>query len=93
MRITGKELNLAEETFRLQQLLDAKLLPCAEEIEEICSAAIKEESIETKLAGIKTQWSSAMFTFTDYKTRGQVALQVGYRASFTKQGVAFCAYN
>lgn len=77
MRITGKELSLAEDTFRLQQLLDAKLLPFAEEIEEICSAAIKEESIEAKLAGIKTQWSSALFTFTDYKTRGPVVLQVG----------------
>jgi len=30
MNITGKELNLAPETFRLQHLLEANLLPKAE---------------------------------------------------------------
>ena len=76
MDITGKELNLAPEVFKLQHLLDANLLPKSEEIEEICNSAVKEEMIETKLNGITAKWSTAVFTFAEYKTRGPVVLQV-----------------
>lgn len=74
--MTGVELNLAPETFKLQHLLDANLLAKAEEIEEICSSAVKEEAVEKKLSAITARWSSAIFTFANYKTRGLVLLQV-----------------
>ncbi len=45
-------------------------------MEEICTAAVKEEMIENKLSAITARWSSAVFTFADYKTRGPVVLQV-----------------
>ena len=76
MRITGKEYNLAEDVFKLQHLLESRLLPNAEEIEDICGAAIKEEGIEAKLASLTAQWSMAAFTFAEYKSRGPVVLQV-----------------
>lgn len=76
MNATGVELNLAPETFKLQHLLDANMLAKAGDIEEVCSAAVKEEAIEKKLLGITARWSRAVFTFTDYKTRGPVVLQV-----------------
>jgi len=47
-----------------------------QEIEEICTAAVKEEMIEKKLSAITARWSSAVFTFAEYKTRGPVVLQV-----------------
>lgn len=76
MNVSGVELNLAPETFRLQHLLEANLLAKAEEIEEICSSAVKEEAVEKKLIAITARWSSAVFTFADYKSRGPVLLQV-----------------
>ena len=43
MRITGVELNTAEDVFKLQHLLDAHLLAHHDEIEELCACAVKEE--------------------------------------------------
>ncbi len=37
--------------FKLQHLLDINILRFREDIEEITTAAVKEEQIETKLAG------------------------------------------
>jgi len=54
--IAGKELQLAEDVFKLQHLLDCHLLQHREEVEEITTAAVKEEQIETKLASIEADW-------------------------------------
>jgi dynein heavy chain len=37
-------------------LLDCHILQHREELEEITTAAVKEEQIETKLAGIESDW-------------------------------------
>jgi dynein heavy chain len=42
--------------FKLQHLLDCHILQHREELEEITTAAVKEEQIETKLAGIESDW-------------------------------------
>lgn len=76
MRVTGTELNMAEDSLKLAHLLAARLLAAGEEVEEVCGAAVKEEAIEAKLAAIMAQWSCATFTLADYKTRGPVVLQV-----------------
>ena len=49
MKLTGKEINLAEDVFKLKDLLEAKLLVHREAVEEIANSAVKEESIENKL--------------------------------------------
>eukprot|EP00976_Prorocentrum_cordatum_P089032 1187583-Prorocentrum_minimum.AAC.1 len=43
MTVTGKTFNLSEDVFKLQHLLDADLLARYEELEELTSAAVKEE--------------------------------------------------
>lgn len=83
MCVTGLELNLATETLKLRHLLDANLLAKAEEIEEICGSAVKQEGIEKKLTSITGRWSSAVFTFAEYKTRGPVVLQVSHMTACT----------
>jgi hypothetical protein len=55
MRITGGELNLAEDVFKLQHLLDCNILKCREEVEDLTNAAVKEEQIETKLAAVQVR--------------------------------------
>lgn len=46
------------------------------QIEELAAAAVKEESIEAKLAALTAQWAVLSLTFQDYKTRGPVILKV-----------------
>ncbi|KAL4452763.1 hypothetical protein ABPG75_008425, partial [Micractinium tetrahymenae] len=73
--ITGRELNLAEDVFKLQHLLDANLLARRDDVEDLCNAAVKEEAIETKLRGVAEQWAQEVFTFADHKQRGPVVLK------------------
>ncbi len=53
MTITGHNLNLAEDVFKLQHLLDCNILKFREEVEDLTGAAVKEEQIENKLAAIQ----------------------------------------
>eukprot|EP00887_Chlorella_sp_A99_P001633 scaffold8.g1633.t1 len=75
MRITGRELNLAEDAFKLQHLLDVGLLEHRDEVEDLCAAAVKEEAIETKLRTVAEQWAAEEFTFGEHKQRGPVVLK------------------
>ena len=72
----GHELNLAEDVFRLGHLLEAGLLAHRDAVEDLATAAIKEEAIESKLGAIALEWGEAGLTFQDYKTRGAVVLKV-----------------
>ena len=54
---TGHALNLAEDVFKLQHLLDSDILKCRDDIEELTSAAVKEEQIEKKLAVLQADWA------------------------------------
>ena len=74
--MTGKELKLADDTFKLQHLLDCHLLEHRDDIEELTTSALKEEQIETKLASLSADWAEQTLTFADYKTRGEVILKV-----------------
>lgn len=49
-----------------------------EEIEDLANAAVKEEGIEAKLAGVVEQWAQEAFTFADHKARGAVVLKVRF---------------
>jgi dynein heavy chain len=73
--ITGCKFNLAEDAFKLQHLLDANLLARREDVEDLCTAAVKEEAIETKLKAVAEQWAQEIFTFADHKSRGPVVLK------------------
>lgn len=42
----------------------------------MCAAAVKEEQIEVKLAGVAGEWALQELHFQDYKTRGPVILKV-----------------
>jgi len=85
MRITGRELNLAEDAFKLQHLLDCKLLAKREDVEELTNAALKEEQIEIKLNAIDADWAQLTLSFADYKTRGPVILKGGDTAELIEK--------
>ena len=85
MKITGKQMNLAEDIFKLQSLLEADLLAHREELEELAAASIKEEQIETKLGAIRDEWSDLVFTFQSYKSHGEVILSVSETAELIEK--------
>lgn len=76
---------LAEDTFKLQHLLDCKLLNFQEEVEELTSAAVKEEQIEIKLGGIEAEWADLNLVFSEYKTRGPVILKAAETAELIEK--------
>jgi hypothetical protein len=49
---------------------------CRDEIEELCSAALKEAQIEVKLQALRIAWADEVFTFAEHKLRGLVVLKV-----------------
>lgn len=77
MTITGKQLVFGEDLMKLKHLLECNLLDNAAEIEEICEASTKEESLEAKLNTISEDWSDLPLTFANYKSRGPVILKAG----------------
>ncbi|KAK9865923.1 hypothetical protein WJX84_001850 [Apatococcus fuscideae] len=85
MRVTGKELKLADDTFKLQHLLDCHLLEHRDDIEELTTSALKEEQIETKLAALSADWAEQTLTFADYKTRGEVILKASETAELVEK--------
>ncbi|OQR97844.1 dynein heavy chain, outer arm [Achlya hypogyna] len=70
IKMTGIALGVDNESFRLKDLLDAKLLQTKDEIEYICDAAQKQLQIEIKLKDLKEAWAAATFEFGEWKSRG-----------------------
>jgi dynein heavy chain len=64
--------------FQLRTLLAADLLRVKDDIEDICDSADKQMAIDTKLSEVRGKWSSAAFTFEQYKGKGKVYLLKGY---------------
>ncbi|CAD7937234.1 unnamed protein product [Amoebophrya sp. A120] len=69
MDLTGKDLPIDSENFKLQSLIDANLNEYADEVNDICESADKQLVIERKLAEISQQWSEYCFEFSTWKAR------------------------
>jgi len=81
---------LAEDVFKLQHLLDCKLLKVRDDMEELTNSAVKEEQIETKLATVGLDWAEQNLVFSDYKTRGPVILKASCAALCMKASCMHC---
>ncbi|CAJ1348612.1 unnamed protein product [Effrenium voratum] len=72
--ITGKDLQVEREDFKLQSLIDAKLNDFKDEILDITESADKQQIIEEKLTDITAQWNTTTFEFSTWKTPGPLGL-------------------
>ena len=75
MRITGVELNTADDVFKLQHLLDAHLSDHRDEIEELCACAVKEEQVLCFVKDAALWWTIMPQTVTCELSTGQPASQ------------------
>lgn len=73
--VGGAPLLLPSQGLLLSQVLGASLLEHREEVEDLCTAATKEEGVEKKLKAIAAQWEQETFTFAEHKQRGPVVLK------------------
>ena len=61
--------------FNLGDIMEAPLLINKEDIEDVCTSAIKEKDIEAKLKGVISEWSSQELEFLNFKNRGELLLR------------------
>lgn len=79
MDLTGKELAVDADFFKLQSLIDANLNEYADEVQDICESADKQLIIEQKLAQISIEWGEHKFEFATWKTRDYACCLFGGR--------------
>ena len=75
MTVTGRQLAVHSDTFKLSTLLEADLLEFNDDVEDITNSAIKELQIEEKLNLISEEWADCQLSFNTFKNRGPIALK------------------
>jgi dynein heavy chain len=85
MNITKTEFNLDPDMFYVKNLLDAPLNDHREDIEDICTAAVKEAEIEIKLKATVSDWEDKSFVLGPFKTRGNLVLKPSATAEIISQ--------
>ncbi|MEE6465421.1 hypothetical protein FKM82_006550, partial [Ascaphus truei] len=74
-QLTGHSFDIESESFSLKNIMEASLLKYKEDIEDICISAVKEKDIEAKLKSVINEWSAHVFTFAQFKARGELLLK------------------
>jgi len=87
MEISGKELPIESENFKLQALIDARLNEFSDEILDICESADKQLVIESKLKDISGIWETMYFDFAGWKQRDYPCVLVGGKVGETQEAL------
>lgn len=85
--ITGKDLQVEREDFKLQSLIDAKLNDFKDEINDITESADKQQIIEEKLSDITAQWNTTCFEFSTWKSREVPCVLVGHKVTEVQESL------
>ncbi|XP_078698147.1 dynein axonemal heavy chain 5-like [Branchiostoma floridae x Branchiostoma belcheri] len=74
-KLTSHTFDVEADNFLLRNIMMAPLLQFKEDIEDVCISATKEKDIEAKLKQVIADWSTQIFTFSPFKTRGELLLK------------------
>ncbi|XP_076801600.1 dynein axonemal heavy chain 8-like [Clavelina lepadiformis] len=74
-KLTGHVFEVESDNFVLRNIMEAPILPNKDDIEDICISATKEKDIEAKLKTLVAEWDGQNFTFSPFKTRGELLLK------------------
>eukprot|EP00667_Euglena_gracilis_P000005 EG_transcript_5 len=75
MKISGCQWRLDADLFKLQNILDAKLLRFKDDVEDIALSSVKEADIENKKNTIAADWEDRELVFGEFKHRGPLVLK------------------
>eukprot|EP00929_Paragymnodinium_shiwhaense_P087549 TRINITY_DN476_c0_g6_i1.p1 TRINITY_DN476_c0_g6~~TRINITY_DN476_c0_g6_i1.p1 ORF type:complete len:3651 (-),score=1240.57 TRINITY_DN476_c0_g6_i1:538-10725(-) len=87
MEITGKDLPVESDNFKLQSLIDANLNEFVDEISDITEGADKQQVIENKLREISAQWEGMVFEFAGWKQRDYACVLQGGKVGETQDAL------
>jgi len=87
MDITGKDLPIDSENFKLQSLIDAQLNEFVDDISDICEGADKQLLIEQKLKEISVVWEGMLFDFAGWKQRDYPCVLVAGKVGETQEAL------
>ncbi|XP_039266995.2 dynein axonemal heavy chain 8-like [Styela clava] len=73
--LTNHTFEIDSDNFMLRNIMEAPILQHKEDIEDICISATKEKDIEAKLKATIAEWEGHNFTFTAFKSRGELLLK------------------
>jgi len=85
MEMTGKELPIESDDFKLSALIEANLNEFVDEISDICEGADKQLVIEQKIKEISQQWEGLFFDFGGWKQRDYPCILVGAKVGETQE--------
>ena len=85
--VTGKELQVEREDFKLQSLIDARLNDFKDEILDITESADKQQIIEEKLADTTALWHTTSFEFSTWKNREVPCVLVGHKLTEVQESL------
>ena len=91
--ITGEDLQVESEAFKLQSLIDAKLHMFTDDIADICESADKQLIIESKLKEINSAWETMFFDFAGWKQRDYPCVLVAGKVGETQEALEETVMN
>lgn len=86
MKITKHKWSTSQESFRLQNIVDANVLKVAEEVMDIAMSSVREADIEKRFNDLVLSWKEVDLTFADFYPRGPIILK-GDDTNTTKEGL------
>ena len=81
MTLTGKDLPVESDMFKLQSLIDANIVAFREDISDVCESADKQLVIEQKIADVQSVWAAVAFDFNTWKQRDYPCVLAGGRVA------------
>ena len=85
MQVTNSQFRLESSVFRLNDLIDIGFELYANQIEDICKAAKKEQELEIKMKSIEEEWNEQVLSFSSYKDYGEIIFDKTYTERLLEQ--------